>query len=382
MQLETLQYHRRSGWSAPLPAALDSKATMVLAFGSRMLADDPVPFADLMRAFPNAVQLGCSTAGEIAGDEVSDDSLTVAVARFERTTLRLASAQIEHAGQSEAAGRKLGEALLDDRLRAVFLLSDGLHVNGTLLTEGINKALNESVVVSGGLAGDHDRFETTWIMTQGELAEHRVCALGLYGDALTVGYGCEGGWSSFGPERRITRASGNVLYELDDKPALDLYKEYLGQRARDLPGAALLFPLFVKRAFDAELGVVRTILGIDEGERSMTFAGDIPQDGTARLMRANNDRLIESAGAAARQAIANVATPPALVISVSCVGRRLVMGEHTEEELEAVLDTIPESARQVGFYSYGEISPTGTQHASDLHNQTMTVTIFSEAHPS
>ena len=307
--------------------------------------------------------------------------MTVAVARFEYTRLHLACAEIGHADQSEAAGRALGAELAADDLRAVFLLSDGLHVNGTLLTQGLNAAVAPGVVVSGGLAGDNDRFEKTWIMAQGELADQRVCALGLYGDALKVGYGCEGGWSSFGPERRITRAAGNVLYELDDKPALDLYKQYLGQRAGDLPAAALLFPLSVKRAVDAESGVVRTILGIDEVNKSMTFAGDIPEHGTARLMRANNDRLIESASAAARQAMLGVAGSPALVISVSCVGRRLVLGEHTDEELEAVRDVLPQDALQIGFYSYGEISPAQPSGISDLHNQTMTVTIFSEVPP-
>jgi hypothetical protein len=381
MQLETVQYHLGSGWSGPLPVALDSPSTLVLAFGARRLADDPAPFKALIDAFPNSVLIGCSTAGEIAGDSVSDDSVTVAVARFQYTRLRLACAEIGHADQSEASGRALGAELAANDLRAVFLLSDGLHVNGTLLTQGLNAAVASSVVVSGGLAGDNDRFEKTWIMARGELADQRVCALGLYGDALQVGYGCEGGWSSFGPERRITRAAGNVLYQLDDKPALDLYKEYLGQRAADLPAAALLFPLSVKRGVAAESGVVRTILGIDEASKSMTFAGDIPEHGTARLMRANNGRLIESASAAARQAMLGVAASQALVISVSCVGRRLVLGEHTDEELEAVGDVLPKAAVQIGFYSYGEISPAQPSGISALHNQTMTVTIFSEMPP-
>ena len=383
MKLDTARYQRDAGWSRAMPVSLDSPSTLVLAFGARGLSDGEA-FEELARQFPRSIMLGCSTAGEIAGDEVSDDSITVAFAAFEHSRLRLALASIEYADASFQAGCQLGRELSAPDLRAVFVLSDGLNVNGTSLTQGLNSTLPDGVIVSGGLAGDNDRFERTWVMAAGVLADHRVAALGLYGAHLEVGYGCEGGWSSFGPERRITRASGNVLYELDDKPALDLYKEYLGQRAVNLPAAALLFPLSVKRG-EAEIPVVRTILGIDEKDRAMIFAGDIPQHGSARLMRANNDRLIESASAAARDAMAALTSQPALVISVSCVGRRLVLGEHTEEELEAVQDVIPAHAVQIGFYSYGEISPSRTQGASrgasDLHNQTMTVTVFSEASP-
>ena len=381
MKLDTVRYQQISGWSGAMPVGLDSPSTLVLAFGARGLADGDA-FNQLSRQFPHSILLGCSTAGEIAGDEVTDESITVAVAKFERTRLQVALASIEFADASFEAGCQLGRELSAVDLRAVFVLSDGLNVNGTSLTQGLNSTLPSGVIVSGGLAGDTDRFERTWVLAAGLLADHRVAALGLYGEHLEVGYGCEGGWSSFGPERRITRASGNVLYELDDKPALDLYKEYLGQRAVDLPAAALLFPLSVKRC-DSEVAVVRTILGIDEKDRAMIFAGDIPQHGTARLMRANNDRLIESASSAARDATQGLTTQPALVITVSCVGRRLVLGEHTEEELEAVQDAIPKDAVQIGFYSYGEISPArgqgASRGASDLHNQTMTVTVFSEA---
>jgi hypothetical protein len=173
---------------------------------------------------------------------------------------------------------------------------------------------------------------------------------------------------------------GNVLYELDGKPALDLYKTYLGERAQGLPGTALLFPLSVRRDEPGADTLVRTILAIDEAKQSLTFAGDIPEGGVARLMRANTDKLVDSAGLAARTAAAGAAgVGDALIVSVSCVGRRLVLGERTDEEVETVQDSAPARSAHVGFYSYGEISPALPGRASDLHNQTMTVTVFSEA---
>jgi hypothetical protein len=376
---KTLTYHPATGWDSPLPTALDSEHTLVLAFAARELDADPRPLQELARALPNSLLLGCSTAGEIAGVGVRDGSISVAVARFEHTRLRPAATPISGAADSFGAGARLAAQLAGPGLSAVFLLSDGLAVNGSALVEGLTRHLPPGVTLTGGLAGDGSRFDRTWVLDGAQPAAQRICAVGFYGERLQVGHGCDGGWSDFGPERRITRSEGNVLYELDGKPALDLYKTYLGDLAEGLPGTALLFPLSVRRA-DAPTAVVRTILGIDEARRSLTFAGDMPQGGIARLMRANTDKLIGSAGASARQAMRGIATGhDALVVSVSCVGRRLVLGERTEEELECVLDGAPLQAGHVGFYSYGEISPSAPGGASELHNQTMTVTIFCEA---
>jgi len=192
-----------------------------------------------------------------------------------------------------------------------------------------------------------------------------------------VGHGSKGGWDSFGPERRVTRSQGNILFELDGKPALELYKGYLGERASGLPATALLFPLALRMAEGEQRQLVRTVLAVDEAAQSLTFAGDIPQGSLAQLMRANFDRLIDGAQEAAER-IGAQGGGPALSIAISCVGRRLVLGERTEEEVEATLHALPEGTQQVGFYSYGEIGPfaSGT---CDLHNQTMTLTVLQEA---
>ena len=380
MQLKTLIHTRDQGWLAPLPAELDGPQTLVLAFGAAEYAEQPQAFAELAAALPRSVLIGCSTSGEIAGAQVSDASISVAVARFERTPLVRALTEVRDASDSQAAGARLAAQLPSSGLRAVFVLSDGLHVNGTALVEGIAGALPAGVAITGGLAGDGARFERTWVLDGAQPRARHVCAVGLYGEHVRVTHGCDGGWSDFGPERRITRSAGNVLYELDGQPALDLYKTYLGERAAGLPGTALLFPLAIRRPGATGEALVRTILGIDESARSMTFAGDMPEGAVARLMRTSNERLIDSASHAAGQAAQGSgggATP--LVISVSCVGRRLVLGERTDEEVETVVDGAPRAAGHVGFYSYGEISPAlGGSGVSELHNQTMTVTVLDE----
>ena len=380
MQITTSQYTRAGGWSRPLDPSWDGEHTLVLAFGAPEYGStDPAPLSQLAAAYPRSALLGCSTAGEIVDQHVHDASLSVAVVRFERTALRSASAAVAEPGASRQAGESLARQLGGRDLRAVFLLSDGLRVNGTTLVEGLVSQLPAGVSVTGGLAGDGSQFGRTWVLERGVPTPGRVSAVGLYGEWVRIGHGCDHGWVEFGPPRRITRSSGNMLHELDGKPALELYKTYLGDLAAGLPGTALLFPLAVWRDEADGDPLVRTILAIDEARQSMTFAGDIPEGGIARLMRSNNDKLIDSAGRAIGKAAQDAAPGEALVVSVSCVGRRLLLGERTDEEIETVRDGAPARAGHVGFYSYGEISPALNGQCSELHNQTMTVTVISEA---
>jgi hypothetical protein len=378
MKTETFSHCAGRGWSRPFTPALDSERTLILVFGPSSSLDDPGPLRELAAAYPRARVIGCSTAGEILGPNISDDTLTATVCRLDGTDLRSAEAPVARSEDSEAAGRALASALLKPDLRGVIVISDGLGVNGSELLRGLNAVLPASVVVTGGLAGDGSRFARTWVLRGGLPVSGWVSAVGLYGDHIRIGHGSKGGWDMFGPERTVTRSHGNVLYQIDGRPALDLYKEYLGELAAGLPATALLFPLSLRRSRGTETRLVRTVLSVSETERSMTFAGDIPERSLVQLMRANFDRLIDGAVEAAR--LTRESSPgdaPCLTIAVSCVGRRLVLGERAEEEVEAVVDSLPAGSQLVGFYSYGEISPFGTG-SCELHNQTMTLTQLSE----
>jgi hypothetical protein len=375
MDVQLLAWEPSGGWSAPPPGDLDGPSTLVLAFGSPPQEVAAARLAELGAALPQALLAGCSTAGEILDRRVAEGGMSVAVARFAHTTLRRAEAAVAAPTDSRRAGRDLAGALDAPGLRGLLVLSDGLGVNGTELLHGVKDVLPAEVVVTGGLAGDGDRFTATWVVADGHPTAGVVSAIGLYGDRIQVGHGSRGGWDSFGVERQVTRSDGNVLYELDGEPALALYKRYLGERAAGLPATALLFPLALCAENGA--GLVRTVLAVDEAEQSMTFAGDVPQGGRVQLMRANFDRLVEGAATAGRLARRDQDGGGCLAVAISCVGRRLVLGERTEEEVEAVLDSLPPASSLVGFYSYGEISPAA-EGTCELHNQTMTLTTLVE----
>lgn len=377
MQLSVFSHLPATGWSMRPDPSLDSERTLVVVFGPTACADAPGPLDEVLAAYPRACVTGCSTSGEIHETSIHDESLVVAVARFDAVWLRRASTPVACATDSFGAGESIARELRHDDLRAVLVFSDGLLVNGSDLVRGFNSVLPPSVVVSGGLAGDADRFERTWVLDGQRPRSGCVAAVGLYGPGLRVGYGSKGGWDAFGVERRVTRSAGNVLYELDGRPALEIYKQYLGERASGLPATALLFPLTLWSETASASRLVRTVLAVNEADQSMTFAGDVPEGYCAQLMYANFDRLVQGAGEAAITAAGVGGGGATLALAVSCVGRRLVLGERAEEEVEAIRDVLPDGARQMGFYSYGELSPTeaGT---CDLHNQTMTLTTLSE----
>ena len=378
MKLQTYQYSADYGWNSEPDTTLDSTQTLLLFFASPDQSIVSDQLASLHQAFPQSVMLGCSSAGEIFDDDVYDNSISLSIVQFESAQLKLTTEQISDSNDSKSAGQNIARGLNGENLRSVLVLSDGLAVNGTKLIAGLTDQFASNVVITGGLAGDGDRFEKTWVWSNGNMQNDHVCAVGFYGDSIGIGHGSRGGWDVLGLEREVTRSTDNVLYELDGKPALQLYKKYLGERAEGLPATGLLFPLAISNKDDTADDTVRTILAVNEGDNSITFAGDIPQGSHVHLMRANFDRLIDGAADAA-DAIntEDYREGPLLGISISCVGRRLVLGPRTEEEIDAALNAMPEETKQIGFYSYGEISPL-TNGRCDLHNQTMTLTLMWE----
>lgn len=360
-----------------VPNASDD-ADLVLAFGTReqLMSDGVVD--RLSDAFPGAAVCGCSTAGQFIGDELTDDAIGLTSVEFDRSTVSVAAQPLSCAADSHRVGVALGAELSSEHLRAVLVLSDGTNCNGSALVDGLSAIIDEDVTIFGGLAADGSAFESTAVLGKGEVGPGRVVAIGFFGEAIEVHVGSEGGWELFGPERTITRSEDAVLHELDGEPALDLYSRYLGDRAADLPGSALLFPLAVRApADDPSKAVVRTILGVDREQSTMTFAGNVPTGWKAQLMRASFDALIEGAedaGLAVRQ---ESMTGDTLCVGVSCVGRRLVLGQRTDDELDAVTGALPTDATLAGFYSYGELA-VGSSGRCELHNQTMTLTMLAE----
>lgn len=377
MQFAQSCYHNGK-WDVPLASRLNSKSTVCFVFfGPDMETQHAV--SELSSALPDSIIIGCSGAGEIYGTALRDDSLIATIVKFEQATLKVCCEPIPSSELSFEAGKELVNRLECKGLKALYILSEGLNINGTELMKGIRSVVPKEVLISGGLAGDGISFKSTKVLFGNQIREKQAVALAFYGEGLIVGTHSRGGWLPFGPEREITSSNNNILYMLDGKPALTLYKEFLGKNADGLPASALHFPLLLGvKNTPFSRNTVRTVLAVDEKTQSMTFAGDMPTGETVRFMRSTEGTLVQAAANCATDCSNEVASGmPALSLMVSCVGRRIVLGTSTEDEIETVFKFLPSGSVQTGFYSYGEFAP-GNSGFCDLHNQTITLTWVQE----
>lgn len=353
------------------------KAQLVLAFGDSAKIVLPEQLEYLRQSYPNAAIAFASTSGEIASNNVYDHSIVSLAIWFEKSTVKTIETDVREHNSSFEAGKFLRDAFPDKDLKSIFVLSDGTLVNGSELVKGLNHSEANEVLITGGLAGDADRFQQTFAGLNAIPQPGKIVAIGFYGEALQIGSGSLGGWDEFGPERVITGSDKNILHAIDHKNALELYKEYLGPFKNELPGSALLFPLSISGE-NQDQKLVRTILSIDEASGTMTFAGNMPVGSKVRLMKANFDKIIDASANVAKQ-ILDKQDAPEVAILISCVGRKLILRDRAYEEIVAARQIMGEDVIISGFYSYGEISPaTDLTLACELHNQTMTITTFRE----
>ncbi len=379
MKVGTYLYRNATFEHSNGDTALDQQTCqLVIGFGGKHLLSDQVVYHQVRLKFPLADIAMCSTAGEIYGSDVLNDSLSIIAFEFDKTSIQSSSVNIDAYTSSYEAGASLVGSIEQKDLKYIFVLSDGSNVNGSELVRGIESVIHHKIPVTGGLAGDGVNFQSTLVGLNETPGQGNIIAIGFYGDSIKISHGSMGGWEMFGLEKTITKARSNELFEINHVNALDLYKQYLGKYADELPGSALLFPLSIKLP-DTSEPIVRTILSINPKTNSMVFAGDVPEGSRVRFMKANFDRLIDAASDAAQNSLFQCGTShPKLAILISCVGRKIILGKRTEEEVEAVKEVFSENTLLSGFYSYGEISPFNINTKCELHNQTMTITTFDE----
>ena len=381
MKTVQLKKHKNSDWKY-LSENISLKEPLVLVFGNRFLLEDEGIYDEVKAIFKDGHIVFGSACGDISSESIDYESITITAIEFEKSSFVIKTSNVlsedsEAKIDSFSVGKELISQLPEEGLKHVFVLSEGSFVNGSQLTKGMNAATDNNLLITGALCGDDARFEKTISSYNENPKQGEMVAIGLYGESLEVTFSINGGWTPFGPERIVTKSDGNVLYELDNLPALDLYKKYLGEKAKELPGAALLYPMNVK-SDDGNNHIVRTILNIDEDANSMILAGDIFEDSRVQLMMTHVDNIVNAAEKAAINASEFRTKKAELAILVSCIGRKLVLDQRVEEEVEEVMEVVGDATTITGLYSYGEIAPLIGESKCHLHNQTMTITLISE----
>ena len=376
MLTETLTYNKKWEYHLKQERPL-TDATIVFIFGDREEFKNPKIYEEIKELYPYSDIIGCTSSGNILGESLSSASLVATAVYFEKGFIKVSVKDFDSDDDLFNLSKSVVDALDKEGLKHVFLLSDGLNMNGSFLAQGANKAVESKIPITGGLAGDATNFEETWVIANDVAVQNRVVGIGFYGDSLSISSGCYAGWEEFGIYRRITKSVDNVVYEIDGQPALDLYKKYLGEYAENLEENGLHFPFSVKKEHE-DWAVIRSVLAVNEEEKTLVFAGDMEEGSLARLMKADIDGLIDGSEMAARN-IVQSNNKSALGLVVSCVGRRVVLNQLSDEELESIGDILGANVQLTGFYSYGELAPHSNEILScRLHNQTMTLTVIYE----
>ena len=381
MKTVQLKKSKNSDWQY-LSENIVLKEPLVLVFGNRFLLEEETVFDQVRAIFKDGHIVFGSTCGDITSESIDENSITITAIEFEKSSfvIKTTNSKVtspDNTIDSFSIGKKLISQLPKKGLQHVFVLSEGSFINGSQLTKGMNAVKDYNLLITGALCGDGARFKKTISSYNENPKPGEIIAIGLYGESLEVTFSINVGWTPFGPERIVTKSKGNILYELDNLPALDLYKKYLGEKSVDLPSAALLYPLNVKSNNNNE-SIVRTILNINEEENSMILAGDIIENSKVQLMITGVDDIVNAAEKAAINALELREKKAELAILVSCIGRKLVLAQRVEEEVEEVMEVVGESVTITGLYSYGEIAPFIGENNCQLHNQTMTITLISE----
>jgi hypothetical protein len=309
---------------------------------------------------------------------VREGIVAITAVSFEHTRVAAFRVRIAGVDRSAEAGAELVRSLTAPQLRHLFVISDGLLVSASDLVNGLSAALPTGVTLTGGFAGDRNFMRETYVWCDSEPEQGTAAALAFYGDRLLVGAAIGTGWDPFGPERLVTRSQRNVIYEFDSRPALNLFKEYLGENTQNLPASGLLLAMELAVG-DNHDKVLRAVIGVDEDAQSITVAGDVPENAYVRMMFGSNEHVIDGAELAAQRSAELLGSvPPQLSLLVSCSGRHMLLSQRVEEEVEAVGDFLGERTTLTGFYSYGEIAPATYGGTVQLHNQTMAITSFAE----
>jgi len=338
----------------------------------------------------DTLMIGGTTAGEISTKGLSTNS--VVIMALKSNTIKFSTGLGENVSKNEkmAGAKAAKEALKKMQLKVAktfIMVPEGLKGDGLAIIEGVKSVLGEKFEIVGGSAGDEGDFKKTFQYYNGKVYQNAVPGLLIGGDIKTA-TGVRSGWEAIGTTMTCTKATGMLVQKFDDKPALDVYKEYLGEEiSKKLPAVALEYPIGMideKANIDGkEYFQLRAPMSVDEKLGTISLAARIPQGTRVTITGATKDAVINASKLAAVQAKETLGnSKPSAIFMFSCVARKIVLGKRTQEEIDEVQKVFGKNVPMIGFYTYGEIGPidkrTANLKPTKYHNQTVVLMIIGE----
>lgn len=336
---------------------------------------------------PQAVLVGCSTAGEISSVSGSRDNSLVLMALAGDGIRFVPGVGTDMNVDPRKAGRMLAEDIAKkangEKPKACLIFPDGLAGNGADVVRGILDVFGQEFMVAGGSAGDDYHFKQTYEYLGETVLSNSVVGVGLFGE-FSFGIGVRHGWIPIGNSRIATKSQGNILYELDGKPALEIYEDYFGK------DRVLIDPNepFAKLAVTYPLGIptpnkdgylIRDPISVNE-QGAITCAAEIPEGSEVFLMIGSREEAIEAANDAAHKALSQLqGKSPKAAILFNCIARKKLFMQKKEEEIAVIRSVLGQSVPLIGFYTYGEQAPLGGEVVTcSFHNETDVIFLLAE----
>ena len=358
----------------PESSAPNDNVDLVLVHGNSYSMEQPSLLENLCQAYPCACIAGISAAGELLNGEAFENSIVYSAIEFDHTTVRQARVNLNEDREDEyESGLKLAKQLLEDDLAAVIIYSEGLSVDCDEIVKGARQVIDSEVPFIGGLASDVNAIEHTVVMDREGVYDDAVVALGIYGKRIEVDV-ITSNFDQKGIEVEITSSEGNIIYEINGKPALSEYENLILEQSSQKLNSRLLHPLLILDEESNQAMYCRSIHAFDTESNSLLSAGTVPE-GRARLISVIDLKdLIRDADSISSN-FNNQPTEFALV--VSCAGRKTAMDDEWPQEATVIQKNLGETP-SIGFYSFGEIGMSYLDSSTILHNHTLTIAAFTE----
>ncbi len=352
---------------------LDFEPTLAFAFVSVNL-----PIQKIMDRFKACgIKLfGGSSCGELLFDNqhelISEDGATFSLTNLNPSYFKSIAYNRDELTSFDF-GKKIGSYVLNAFDKpSVVVVGSGLSLDGQALVEGVQDAAGKDLVMFGGLAGDDAKFEQTFSFNETELLDSGAVVLALDAEHISITGLATSGWAGLGADLTVTKSEGNIVYEIDKEPALEVYKKYLSVNDEDLPAIGIEYPLMIKR--DDDTTALRAVVGIDKEKQSLLFAGSVPQGSTVTFSSSLGFDVVETTKKHVEEFYQSH-TEADLFILFSCMARHLALGPLIAEEIKLASDKW--KAPVLGFFTYGEIG-TNVNLSCDFYNQTFTLLLLKE----
>jgi hypothetical protein len=327
-------------------------------------------------------QQGIQIFGASTGDNFTDGEIESHTIVFLLLDIDPAYFQLVIKGADEGTIKEIAEqigksALTKFKKPAFLVVSGGLAVDGDEIIAGIESACGKGTTIFGGLAADFLRMQRTYVFNNDKLCDYGLLALILDEEKISLSGMAVGGWKPMGMDRIITKSVGNVVYTIDNEPALDFVSRYAGIKDIDTNNALNFlissnFQLQLRR--EDKHPVMRTPMQANSQDRSIVFAGSLPEGSKVKLCLLPGFEVIEAALNEFKNYKKDQPEPDALIL-FSCAGRQLTLGPYVSEEIDGIKNIW--NAPLAGFFCYGEIGRVVSgQH--EFHNMTCSLATLME----